>query len=86
MRPILEPFMLPNVLKKQIYSGILEVLKDRKCYYRSTVGGGHYSYFTEEGEKAIMHYIKTMAPTMLDQHDYEMNEIAKKMVWEELKK
>ena len=78
--------MLPNVLKKQIYAGILEVLKDRTCYYRSTVGGGSYSYFTEAGEKAIMHYIKTMAPTMLDQYDYEMNEIAKKMVWEELKK
>jgi len=77
--------MLPNVLKKQIYAGILEVLKDNKCYYRSSVGG-NYSYFTEEGEKALMHYIKTMAPTMLDQYDYEMNEIAKKMVWEELKK
>ena len=78
--------MLPNVLKKQIYAGILEVLKDRNCYYRSSVGNGSYSYFTEAGEKAIMHYIKTMAPTMLDQYDYEMNEIAKKMVWEELKK
>ena len=75
--------MLPNVLKKQIYAGILEVLKDRSCYYRSGVGS-NFSYFTEAGEKAIMHYIKTMAPTMLDQHDYEMNEIAKKMVWEEL--
>ena len=77
--------MLPNVLKKQIYAGILEVLKDRDCYYNSSVGAS-YSHFTEEGEKAMMHYIKTMAPTMLAQHEYEMNERAKKMVWEELKK
>jgi hypothetical protein len=78
---------MSNVLHKQLYAGILAVLNDRNSYYQSSVGKkGEYNHFQNDGKEAIMNFIETFAPLMLKQQNLELDERAKKIVWEELKK
>ncbi len=78
---------MSNVLHKQLYAGILAVLNDKNSYYQSTVGSkGEYNHFNAGGKEAIMNFIETFAPLMLKQQNLELDERAKKIMWEELKK
>jgi hypothetical protein len=78
---------MSNVLQKQLYAGILAVLNDKSAYYQSTIGKkGEYNHFNEGGKEAIMDYIETFAPLMLKQQNLELDERAKKIMWEELQK
>ncbi len=78
---------MSNVLHKQLYAGILAVLNDRESYYKSTVGSkGEYNHFHDSGKEAIISFIETFAPLMLKQQNLELDERAKKIMWEELKK
>jgi hypothetical protein len=74
-----------HILHKQIYAGLLEIVKDSNHYYNSSVGSS-YSYLREDGEKAVLEWIKLMAPKMLDLEQQQLDARAKKMMWEELKK
>ena len=73
--------MLPN----QVYAGLFEVLKNQRFYYYSKVGP-NYCHLTEEGEKAVLAWVNLMAPEMHRLEEEELDERAKKMMWEELKK
>ena len=77
--------MSHEVFKKQIYSGLLEILKDKQMYYSSVVGH-NYCHLTEEGEKAVIQYIKLMAPIILEKEQKELERLAKEMTWRELKR
>lgn len=78
---------MSNVLQKQLYAGILAVLNDNSSYYQSSVGGkGAYNHFNPGGKEAIINFIETFAPMMLQQQNLELDERAKKLMWEELKK
>lgn len=78
---------MSNVLQKQLYAGILAVLNDKDSYYQSTIGKkGEYNHFNEGGKEAIMNFVETFAPLMLKQQNLELDERAKKIMWEELKK
>ncbi len=62
------------------------VLNDSNSYYRSSIGKkGEYNHFKDEGKEALIKYIEQMAPMMLRQQDAELDERAKKIVWDELK-
>ena len=76
---------MSNVLEKQLYAGILAVLNDKHSYYNSTVGS-HHSKFENKGEQAVMDFIKQFAPLMLKKQNEDLDERAKKLMWEELKK
>lgn len=76
---------MSNVLQKQVYAGILAVLNDKDCYYTSSVGS-QYNKFQNEGEEAIMTFVKQLAPLMLEQQEKQLDARAKKMMWDELKK
>lgn len=78
---------MSKILHKQIYAGIMAVLNDNNCYYRSKIGEkGEYNKFKDEGKDALTAFIEQMAPLMLRQQDAELDELAKKLVLEELKK
>jgi len=68
-----------------VYRGLLEILKDRNCYYNSNVSS-EYSKLTELGEKEIVIFLKMVGPEMLKREEQEKIELSKKIVWEELKK
>jgi hypothetical protein len=78
---------MSNVLEKQLYAGILAVLNDRNSYYQSSIGKkGEYNHFQDSGKDAVITYIEQFAPLMLRQQNLELDERAKKIMWEELKK
>ena len=76
---------MSNLLKRQVYAGIMEILNDKKYYYCSTVGP-QFNHFTEEGNLAIIEYMQILAPAMLKKEEQEFTKLAKEMVWDELKK
>lgn len=62
----------------------MEILRDPKnCYTSTNIG---YSKITEEGEKHLLEYISYMAPMMFKEESLELNELAKSLVIQELKK
>lgn len=77
--------MSHEVFKKQIYSGLLEILKDENLYYESVMGH-KYSKFKDQGEKALLEYFKMMAPIILEKERQELDKRAKAIVIEELKR
>lgn len=84
MAPIREYFKL-TLFKKQVYVGLMEILKDRQYYYHSSVGTD-YSHLTEEGIEVLVEYLQVMAPTMLKKDREELETLAKSLVWDGLKK
>jgi hypothetical protein len=76
-----------DLIEKQLYLGIVAVLKDEKYYYVSTVGKkGEYNHFKEGGEEALLTYITAMAPLILNNEREKLDKRAKEMVLEELKR
>jgi hypothetical protein len=76
-----------DLIEKQLYLGIVAVLKDDKLYHESTVGSkGEYNYFRDNGKEALMLYIETMAPLVLKNEREKLDKRAKQLMWEELKK
>ena len=81
---ILGQFM-SNLHKRQVYVGLLEILKDNKYYYHSKVGID-YSHLTEDGKAVVLDYINQVAPHMLKKDQEAIEALAKSMLWDELKK
>ena len=77
--------MSHDVFKRQICSGLLEILKDDNLYYESVMGH-KYSKFRDKGERALIDYFTMMAPIILDKERQELDKRAKALVVEELKK
>jgi hypothetical protein len=76
-----------DLIEKQLYLGIVAVLKDQKLYYESSVcAKGSYNHFRDGGKEALMVYIETMAPLILKNERDKLDKRAKQMMWEELKK
>jgi hypothetical protein len=76
-----------DLIEKQLYLGIVAVLKDNKIYYESSVGNkGEYNYFRDGGTEALITYIEAMAPLILKNERQKLDKRAKELMWEELKK
>ena len=84
MRRMLEPYM-SNLHKRQVYSGLFEIINDPKLYYNSRVGSD-YSHLTDDGKHAIIEYVTLMAPYMMKKAAEEFDAKVKQHVWEEVKK
>ena len=76
---------MSNILEKQLYAGILAVLNDKDSYYISSVSS-HHSKFENKGEQAVIDFVKQFAPLMLKKQNEELDERAKKLMWDDLKK
>ena len=74
-----------HMLRKQIYAGLFEIIKDEKMYYHSAIGKD-YSHFNEAGKEEVIKWMELMAWEMIKLENQELDIRAKKLVWEEIKK
>ena len=73
-----------GAIKDFIYGGVMEIMNNRQYYYKSSVGQG-YSYFTEEGEKALIEYMNLVSWKMIEAENNELNARSKEIVMKTLK-
>lgn len=70
-------------LDKQMYAGLMEILKDKRFYYQGI--GPEYNHLTDDGNEAILEYITIMAPHMIKLENEMLDERSKKMMLDKLK-
>lgn len=76
-----------DLIEKQLYLGIVAVLKDDALYYESSIGKkGEYNHFRDNGKEALLTYIEAMAPLILKNEREKLDKRAKQLVLEELKR
>lgn len=76
-----------DLIEKQLYLGIVAVLKDDNLYYESKIGTkGEYNHWKSGGQEALLLYIETMAPLILKNEREKLDKRAKELVLEELKR
>jgi hypothetical protein len=73
-----------QALKEFMYGGFSEIMNNRQYFYKSSVGHG-YSYFTEEGEKALVEYMNLVSWKMIEAENNELNARSKEIVMKTLK-
>jgi hypothetical protein len=78
-------YMSHDVFKRQVYAGLVEILKDKNLYYVSGIDG-KYNKLTDAGQKAVIDYLTMMAPHIVDKEKQVLENLAKEMTWETLKK
>lgn len=71
-------------LDKQIYAGLIEILKDKKYYYQSGIVSD-YNKLTDEGKEAVLEFVHIMAPHMIKYDNQMLDERSKKMMMDVLK-
>lgn len=75
-----------RVIKDQLHGSILEMTRNHDLYHKSDIGQKHeYSNWTDDGKIVVMELIENMTRRMLVAQDKELSDLAKKMVWEQLK-
>lgn len=73
-------------LDKQIYAGLMEILKDKKYYYQSgIVRASDYNKLTDEGKEAVLEFVHIMAPHMIKYDNQLLDERSKQMMMDVLK-
>jgi hypothetical protein len=77
--------MRRETLKDSLYGGLVEITRNPKLYRFSDIGK-KYCYFTEEGKKEIVEWIETHAAEISTAEDILLQERAKKLVLDELKR
>ncbi len=77
--------MEKSAIQSLVYGGLTELIKNDRYYYRSSVGAG-YSHFTDNGQKALIEYMNMVAFEIHKAEEESLNNRAKQMVIEELKK
>ncbi len=77
--------MEKQALKDLMYGGINELMQDRRYYYRSSVGR-EYSHWTDEGKAVMNDFIREMTRYMWEAEEAALDNRAKNMVLEELKR
>jgi hypothetical protein len=76
--------MKKSAVKDLMFGGIMELSRNSRYYYHSSVGNG-YCYWTDEGKEAIVDFMKEMAPMMRLAEQQDLDERAKEIVLKELK-
>lgn len=66
-------------LDKQVYAGLMEILKDGNLYYHSPIGS-EYDTLSETGQQAVIEFVTIMAPHMIKNYRQELDERAKQLV------
>lgn len=76
--------MKKAAVKDLMFGGLMELSRNSKYYYHSSVGSG-YCYWTEDGKEAIVEFMKELAPMMRLAEEQDLDARAKEMVLKELK-
>lgn len=71
-------------LDKQLYSGMMEILKDRNLYHQSGVATD-FNHFTNEGKEAVIEFITILAPHMITYENERLDEHSKQLMIRVLK-
>jgi hypothetical protein len=71
-------------LDKQVYAGLMEIIKDKKYYYQSAASP-EYNKLTEEGSEAIIEFIRIMAAHMIKYDNQMLDARSKQMMMDVLK-
>lgn len=71
-------------LKEFTYGGLMELMKNRRYYYHSTIGA-NYSHWTDEGKDAVLEYMNMVGHKMIEAEEAELNQRSKDMVIKGLK-
>ena len=71
-------------LKDMTYGGLMELIRNRRYYYHSSVGGS-YSHFTEEGKQALQEYMGMIAWKMLEAEEADLEKRAQEQTLNILK-
>ena len=73
-----------RAVKDLTYGGLMEMIRNRDLYYKSSVGKD-YSHFTDAGKAAVAEYMELMAWKMIQAEEADLDRRAKEMVLKELK-
>jgi hypothetical protein len=73
-----------SAVKDLIFGGIHEMMRNRHYYYHSSVGQS-YSYWTEEGQKALAEYMNIMGWKLMEAEEADLRKRAKEMTMNSLK-
>lgn len=76
---------MSSLLKRQVYAGIMEILRDKKYYYTSSASPS-YNQLTPAGVDELAKYVSHMGGLMLTKEKQELEQLAKDMTWNSLKK
>lgn len=71
-------------LDKQVYAGLMEIIKDKKYYYQSGIISD-YNKLTDEGKEAVLEFISIMAPCMIKNENQMLDARSKQMMMDVLK-
>lgn len=71
-----------QALKEFTYGGVMELMRNRKYFYHSTLG---YSRWTEEGREALCEFMGLVGVKMIEAEEAELRERSKQMVINTLK-
>jgi hypothetical protein len=74
-----------QAVKDLMFGGLNELMANSKYYYSSTIGGGSYSHFTEEGKQALLEYMDLIGWKLKQAEEVELNQRAKELVIKGLK-
>ncbi len=74
-----------ETLKDSLYGGLAEITRNGRLYRFSDIGK-QYCYFTEEGKKQIIEWIEAHAAEISTAENIILNERAKKLVLDELRR
>ena len=73
-----------DAVKNLIFGGVCELMRDRRYYYRSSIGA-NYCHFTDLGEVALKEFMSQMAEVIHRAEEAELDKRAKEMVIKGLK-
>jgi len=77
--------MRRETLKDSLYGGLVEITKNPR-FYRFSPISKEYCYFTEEGKEEIIEWINNHAKEIATAEEILLQERAKKLVLDELKR
>jgi hypothetical protein len=72
------------MVKDVIYGGIVELMKDRKYFHKSSVNP-KYSEWTVEGAEAVKDYLISLSTTIVIVEEDDLDRRAKELVMNNLK-
>jgi len=73
-----------QAVKDAMFGGIMEMMRNRKYYYFSSVGG-NYSHWTDEGKEAIQEYMQIISYKLWEAEEADLKKRSKEMVLKGLK-
>lgn len=76
---------MSELFRNQVYVGLLEILKDDNMYYKSGIDS-RYNKLNENGERAVLEWVRFVAPKMIEIEKQNLDIHAKQLVLQELKK